>query len=266
MPVFFISSGIAIRFSRKRYFSYNQLMLKTISLSLFFAAGLLACRTAVLTGGTMNVQKVVVGQLEVNCYIATDGRSPEALIIDPGDEPERIAEYIDRRQLKPKYIIFTHAHYDHVCAAGDLHKKYGVPIVMHEDEKTTYEMTKKLCISWGFDAGDFPADFRTVKEGEKITAGELSLEVIHTPGHTPGCICLYGNRTLFTGDTLFKGSVGRTDLPGGNTNKLMESLRKLTGLPADTNVFCGHGEETTVGREMKSNPYLNEKFRLKIFQ
>ncbi|MGC2062951.1 MAG: MBL fold metallo-hydrolase [Thermodesulfovibrionales bacterium] len=214
----------------------------------------------------MLVNTVVVGQLEVNCYIVSDGHSPDALIIDPGDDHERIVEYIDKGGLKPKYIILTHAHYDHVCAAGDLHKRYGVPLVMHEDEKMTYEMTKKLCISWGFSPDDFPADFQTVKEGEKISVGGLSLEVIHTPGHTPGCICLYGNKMLFTGDTLFKGSVGRTDLPGGNTNRLMDSLKKLTALPSETRVLCGHGEETTIGQELKRNPYLNEKFKLKIFQ
>jgi glyoxylase-like metal-dependent hydrolase (beta-lactamase superfamily II) len=240
-------------------------MLKTFSLMLFIFAGLSSCRPALMTGGTMNINTIIVGQLEVNCYIVTDGQSPDALIIDPGDDHERIAEYIDRHGLKPTAIVLTHAHYDHVCATGDLHKIYGIPIIMHEDEKATYEATKKLCISWGFSPDDFPPDFQTVREGDKIAAGSLLLEVIHTPGHTPGCICLYGSGTLFTGDTLFKGSIGRTDLPGGNTNKLMVSLKKLIALPPDTRVLCGHGEETTIGRELKSNPYLNEKSRLKMF-
>lgn len=242
-----------------------KLLMKTIILLLCTSAVLLACRPAQVTGGTMHVNTVVVGQLEVNCYIVSDGQSPDALIIDPGDDHERIASFIDEHGLKPKYIVLTHAHYDHVCAAGDLHEKYGIPIVMHEAEKMTYEMTKKLCVSWGLSPDDFPRDFQTVQEGDTITAGSLGLAVIHTPGHTPGSICLSGGNTLFAGDTLFKGSVGRTDRPGGNTRQLMASLKKLTVLPPDTRVLCGHGEGTTIGSEMKSNPYLNEKSRLKIF-
>jgi glyoxylase-like metal-dependent hydrolase (beta-lactamase superfamily II) len=242
-----------------------KLMLKTISLVLGICFGLLACRPEQITGGSMLVHTVVVGQLEVNCFIVSDGKSPEAIIIDPGDDHERIAEVIEKQGLTPRYVVLTHAHYDHVCAAGDLHKKYGIPVVMHEAEKMTYEATKKLCISWGFSPDDFPADFQGVKEGDNITVGSLSLGVIHTPGHTPGGMCLSGGNTLFTGDTLFKGSVGRTDLPGGNTQQLMSSLKKLTALPPDTRVLCGHGEGTTIGNEVKGNPYLNEKSRLKIF-
>jgi len=213
----------------------------------------------------MLVNTVVVGQLEVNCYIVSDGHNPEAVIIDPGDDHERIVEVIEKKGLKPRYVVLTHAHYDHICAAGDLVRRYKVPLVMHVDDRETYEVNKGRCISWGLSPDDFPRDFQTVKEGEKISVGGLSLEVIHTPGHTPGCICLYGGNTLFTGDTLFKGSVGRTDLPGGNTQQLMASLKKLIALPPDTRVLCGHGEGTTIGSEMKSNPYLNKKSRLKIF-
>ncbi|MBA4372354.1 MAG: MBL fold metallo-hydrolase [Thermodesulfovibrio sp.] len=240
--------------------------MKTRILLLAAAAVLFACSAARVTGGTMLIQSIAVGQLAVNCYIVSDGNSREALIIDPGDEPERIAAFVGEHGLKPKYIVFTHAHYDHICAAGDLHKLYGVPIIMHEAETGTYQSSKEFCVSRGFSREDFPADFQTVREGGRITVASLVLEIIHTPGHTPGSMGLSGGKALFTGDTLFKGTVGRTDLPGGNTQQLMGSLKKLTALPPDTRVLCGHGEETTLGRELKSNPYLNEKFKLKLYQ
>ncbi|MBI5102662.1 MAG: MBL fold metallo-hydrolase [Nitrospirae bacterium] len=214
----------------------------------------------------MRVNTVVVGQLGVNCYIVSDGSSPEAVIIDPGDEHDKIESAVAALGLTPVSIVLTHAHYDHICAAGDLRERYNIPILMHEDDRETYRRSKELCISWGLSPSDFPADYQTMKSGDKISAGRLSLEVIHTPGHTPGGVSLYGNRTVFTGDTLFKGAVGRTDLPGGNTARLMESLKKLSALPVETRVLCGHGEETTMGQEIKSNPYLNEKATLKLYR
>lgn len=204
----------------------------------------------------MDIHKIVVGQLDVNSYIVSDGSNSEALVIDPGDEPEKIIECIDAAGLRPKYIIFTHAHYDHVCAAKELHDRYNAVIVMHEQEKTTYRMTIQLCLSWGYAPEDFPEPERLVKDNDTISAGTISLRVIHTPGHTPGSICIFGENTLFSGDTLFKGSVGRTDLPGGNFRLLSQSLKKLTHLPPETRVLCGHETETSVGVEMKDNPFL----------
>ncbi len=204
----------------------------------------------------MNIQKIVVGQLDVNCYIISDGSNSEALIIDPGDEPEKIIEFIDESGLQPKYILFTHAHYDHVCAAKELHDQYNAIIVMHEQEKTAYRMTAQLCLSWGFVPEDFPEPERLVKDNDSISVGTISFKVIHTPGHTPGSICILGENTLFSGDTLFKGSVGRTDLPGGDFGLLSQSLKKLTNLPPETRVLCGHEGETLIAEEMRDNPFL----------
>lgn len=212
----------------------------------------------------MEIQRIPVGQLGANCYIVTDGRSGEALIIDPGDDSERISDYIDRHGLKPIGIFFTHAHYDHVCAAGDLKKLYNAPVIMHEDEQETYEMTKNLCISRGLTPEDFPADYKTVRGGDRIAVGSLSLEVMHTPGHSPGSVCLHGGGAVITGDTLFRGSVGRSDLPGGNTSQLFASLGKLKTLPAGTRVLSGHGDESTIEHEIRNNPYLKENFSLYI--
>jgi hydroxyacylglutathione hydrolase len=205
----------------------------------------------------MTIDKIVVGQLGVNCYIVCDEGASETAVIDPGDEFESIADLIDRQGLAPKYIFFTHAHYDHVCAAGELKSKYGAAIVMHEAEKETYRMTKILCLSWGFEEEDFPAPDILVKDGDEILLGDTACEVMHTPGHTPGSVCLYTEGALFTGDTLFRRSVGRTDLPGGNTAKLAGSLKRLVSLPPATRVYCGHGDETTIGEELGKNPFLS---------
>lgn len=205
----------------------------------------------------MTIDKIVVGQLDVNCYVAYDEGASEAAVIDPGDEFERIADLLDRQGITPKYTFLTHAHYDHICAAGELKYKYGAVIIMHEEEKETYSMTKTLCLSWGFTEDDFPDPDMLVTEGNKIVFGGNAFEVLHTPGHTPGSICLYRKGTLFTGDTLFRRSAGRTDLPGGNAEKLECSLKRLMSLPPDTRVCCGHGEETTIGEELMKNPFLS---------
>lgn len=206
----------------------------------------------------MNIKKVVVGQLDVNCYIISDGSNSEALIIDPGDEPEKIIGVVDASGLKPKYVLFTHAHYDHVCAAKELCDRYNAVIVMHGQEKITYEATAQRCISWGYAPEDFPEPERIVKDCDTISVGTISFKVIHTPGHTPGSICVFGGNTLFSGDTLFKGSVGRTDLPGGDFGLLSQSLKKLAQLPSETRVLCGHNGETSIADEMRDNPFMKD--------
>jgi glyoxylase-like metal-dependent hydrolase (beta-lactamase superfamily II) len=205
----------------------------------------------------MKISPIIVGRLDTNCFVVSDEETGEALIIDPGDEPEKICSYVDANSLKPKFIIFTHAHYDHVCAARELRERYNAGLVMHESEEKTYALTKKLCISWGYDEEDFPQPDLLVNEGDEIRIGDVSFTVIHTPGHTPGGICLHGDGVLFTGDTLFRGSAGRTDLPGGNRDQLTASLKKLMQLPLSTRVYCGHEKETSIELEMRSNPFMH---------
>jgi len=206
----------------------------------------------------MNVNVIIVGQLEVNCYVITQDNSSDAVIIDPGDEYERIHEVIESRSAMPKYIVFTHAHYDHVCAIGDLKSEYNPILVMHEHEGKTYQSTTELCLSWGFDKEDFPLPDLLVKDGDSLELGAISFKIIHTPGHTPGSMCLFGAGTLFTGDTLFADSVGRTDLPGGSTAKLRESLRKIATYPDGTVIRSGHGGEVTLKRCKEINLFLRE--------
>ncbi len=204
----------------------------------------------------MQIETVPVGQLDTNCYLVFDEESREAMVIDPGDEPDRIRAIIDARKLQPIYIVFTHAHYDHVCAVRELKDRYQAKIVMHEAEARTYDETKKRCMAWGYEATDFPRPDLIVKEDDSLQVGKACFRIIHTPGHTPGGICIYGEDLLFAGDTLFRGSVGRTDLPGGSTSDLLRSLVKLARLEPSTRVFCGHDEETTIGAEIRSNPFM----------
>lgn len=204
----------------------------------------------------VNVQKIIVGQLDVNCYVISDGSVSDALVIDPGDEPEKIITFIDAAGLKPAYIVFTHAHYDHVCAVRELHDRYRAVIMMHDQERPTYRMTAQLCVSWGYEPEDFPAPDRTLNGGDTISVGRTSFKIIHTPGHTPGSICIHGENMLFTGDTLFKGSVGRTDLPGGDFAILSRSIKKLTLLSPETKVWCGHDGETSIADEIRNNPFI----------
>ncbi len=204
----------------------------------------------------MEIKTIVVGQLDTNCVVIADRNTRDACVIDPGDEPERICEYIDANDFRPAQIIFTHAHYDHVCAAKELQEKYHAGIVMHADEMMTYDETRRLCMSWGYDEEDFPRPELFLHDGDSIRVGGLRFSIIHTPGHTPGSICLFGQGLLITGDTLFRGSAGRTDLPGGNREHLLRSLKKLMQLPYLTRVVCGHDEETTIGTEVKTNPFM----------
>ncbi len=204
----------------------------------------------------MQVETIVVGQLDTNCFVSFDHETREAIIIDPGDEPDKIIEYVKISELRPTHIIFTHAHYDHVCAVKELKDTYRAKVVMHESEAQTYGGTIKRCVSWGYAKDAFPSPDIMAKEGDKVLVGKACFRVIHTPGHTPGGICLYGENLLFSGDTLFRGSVGRTDLPGGSMEDLRHSLKKLILLDPLTRVLCGHEEETTIGREIRSNPFL----------
>ena len=207
----------------------------------------------------MILETIVVGPLAVNCVIAGCEDTLEAAVIDPGDDAARILAALDARRLKLRYIILTHGHFDHADAAGELRRATGAEVLVNEGDAPLLLNTDVQAAFFGMKASPAPGSDRFIADGEIIKVGALSMEVMETPGHTPGGISLYipAERVVFTGDTLFWGSIGRTDLPGGDYNTIIRSLKeKLGRLPDDTRVIPGHGDETEIGFEKKQNPFF----------
>jgi glyoxylase-like metal-dependent hydrolase (beta-lactamase superfamily II) len=202
---------------------------------------------------------VTVGMFQENCYLYACPQTREAVIIDPGDEPEQILETIQKLQLVPKYILNTHGHIDHIGAIDAVSAVYPVPLAIHPADVPLYT-DGRIAAFFGRTA---PLVKRKpdilLKEGGRITFGTLTLEVLYTPGHTPGGVCFVSNSTcVFSGDTLFYRSIGRTDLEGGNYEQLITSIRqKLYTLEDDLVVFPGHGQPTTILEEKHENPFVS---------
>ncbi|MFN2526692.1 MAG: MBL fold metallo-hydrolase [Actinomycetota bacterium] len=207
---------------------------------------------------------LVVGPLDCNCYIVGEAETREAIVIDPGGDADLIAESLAGNRLRVSAIVATHAHFDHVIAAEQLRDLTGAPFYMHGADRPL--------LDWFQESGRFflgadlppPPEIDTeTAEGDRLTAGSVALDVLHTPGHSPGSISLASGKTLFVGDTLFAGSVGRTDLPGGSSRTLVDSVReKLFPLGDDVVVYPGHGPESTLERERRTNPFVGEGARL----
>ncbi len=198
------------------------------------------------------------GIFESNTYIISDDSSKACVVIDCGVEPEKILDMVGRNGLSVKYIILTHGHFDHIYHVKNLKEKTGAQVCVHEDELNLYR-NPMLNGSRMFGAG---RDLETVepdillKDGQKLQAGNLTLEIIHTPGHSPGSICILTDGMLFSGDTLFHLSIGRTDFPGGDPEAMETSLHnKLLTLDESIVVYPGHGPKTTIGYEKENNPY-----------
>jgi hydroxyacylglutathione hydrolase len=213
---------------------------------------------------------IPVGMLHCNCSIIGDPVSREALVVDPGDEIERILELLGRHKLTVKAIVSTHAHIDHVGGLSKLHQYTGAPVMMHRDDVPLYQGMEVQAAFLGVPTPEIGELDQLLTEGDKLQWGSLIAHVMHTPGHSPGSISLYlppdagrialAPPQLFAGDTLFAGSIGRTDLWGGSMEAIMDSLHgQLLQLPDDTVVHPGHGPRTTIGQERQSNPYLIER-------
>jgi glyoxylase-like metal-dependent hydrolase (beta-lactamase superfamily II) len=205
----------------------------------------------------MFLEKIMTGSMLANCYIIGDEETKETVIIDPSSEPEELLNIVKRNNLEVKYIINTHGHMDHIGANEGIKEATGAKILIHKDDGDMLgSPTKNLAIFWGQTTKSPPAD-RFLKDGETFALGDLKIRVIHTPGHTPGGICLLTENKLFSGDTLFENSIGRTDLPGGSDKLIIASIKNnLLTLSDEIEVYPGHGDETTIGRERKNNPFL----------
>ncbi|NWF52893.1 MAG: MBL fold metallo-hydrolase [Nitrospirae bacterium] len=207
----------------------------------------------------MVVKNIVVGPLEANCIVIADENTKEALVIDPGDEPEKILNLIGENNFKTKFIVCTHAHFDHIGAVPEIKKETNAQIIIHKDEIVIYQQAKELASFWGYELDSLPEPDILVEDGQNLNIGNLKFKVLHTPGHSPGGICIYGEGILVSGDTLFAGSVGRTDLFGGDTEKLKKSFKKLMTLPDNVKVHPGHGPSSTIKQEKINNILSDEK-------
>lgn len=207
----------------------------------------------------MEIDSLVVGTLQVNCYLAWCPASKETIIIDPGGDADDIIKRIGRLGLKAIAIVNTHAHGDHIAANEFLMESLQIPLWVHEKETPLLaDPLLNASAYYGLPVISPPAD-RFLTEGEQVVFGQCSLRVIETPGHSPGGISLHADGSVFAGDALFAGSIGRCDIPGSNMAQLLESIRKkLFVLPDSTVVYPGHGSTTTIGQEKRLNPYVGE--------
>jgi glyoxylase-like metal-dependent hydrolase (beta-lactamase superfamily II) len=211
----------------------------------------------------MILKVYTVGPLEVQSYIIGCSNTGQAMIIDPAGSEEKLATEIKKSGLTLRYIVNTHGHPDHTCGNKKMKALTGAPVLMHKDDDLMFRNPEVVEIfrAWGFEPAP-PAD-GYIAHGDIIEAGHLKFEVIHTPGHSPGSVCLYGHGYVITGDTLFVGAAGRTDLPGGSFETLINSLQTyIYPLPDSTIVLPGHDygdrPQSTIGQEKKTNPYLKD--------
>jgi len=205
----------------------------------------------------MIIKTLEVGPIMANCYIIGCEKTKEAVVIDPGDDADAILMTLAKSALKVKYLINTHGHFDHVGANKRMKEVTKADIMIHAEDEPMLSQLGSAAASFGLSAENSPGADKHLKDGDQISFGEITLKVIHTPGHSRGGVSLYTEGHVFVGDTLFSGSIGRTDLPGGDYNTLISSVReKLFTLPEDTAVHTGHGPDTTIANEKRTNPFF----------
>jgi hydroxyacylglutathione hydrolase len=208
------------------------------------------------------IRKLTLGPIQANCFILGCEQTHQAIVIDPGDEGERILMTLADDKLTVKAIVNTHGHFDHVGANSEIKRVTGAPLMIHAQDAPMLGQLSQHAAAWGLKAEDSPAADRELADGDEIKVGaEIHLKVLHTPGHTLGGISLYSESTgdVFVGDTLFAGSIGRTDFPGGDYNTLISSIHaKLFTLPDNVKVHTGHMHETTIGQEKRTNPFCKQ--------
>jgi hydroxyacylglutathione hydrolase len=205
----------------------------------------------------MIIKELVLGPFGTNCYVVGCGDMREAVVIDPADESQKIMNVIEAEDWEVKYILLTHAHIDHVGALANLQVNTGAAVVMHPEEEIILKNVAMQAMMFNLNEPEIPNVDRYVNDGDRINFGNLEFTVLETPGHSPGGISFSGLHCVFVGDVLFAGSIGRTDLPGGSHQTLLNSIRKkLLTLPDDTIIYSGHGPSTTIGEEKRLNPFV----------
>lgn len=205
----------------------------------------------------MILETVCVGQMQANCYILASRENSSAIIIDPGEEERKIRRVLDKHNLRPAFIVNTHGHIDHIGSDD----KFQLTVYIHRDDEALLKDPGLNLSHFLLSAYSVKSPLKLLEDKENIELEDIRLRVIHTPGHTPGGICLLlekpENKILFTGDTLFSGSIGRTDFPGADERQLIKSIKdKLFPLSSDTLIYPGHGPSSTIGEEKKNNPFL----------
>jgi hydroxyacylglutathione hydrolase len=206
----------------------------------------------------MHIDAVSVGPFEENCYLVVDEASKSAVLIDPGDEPDQIIEMCERNGVEPSAIWLTHAHLDHIGGIEGIRRAWpGIPVHLHPLDREVYEFGAKSAAYYGIPFEQPSPPEASLAGGETLTLGSDSFSVWHVPGHAPGHVVFIAEGALLAGDTIFAGSVGRTDLPKCDPAAFARSLHRLMELPDETVVYPGHGPPTTIGRERVSNPFLN---------
>ncbi len=206
----------------------------------------------------MELRTIVVGPLRCNCYVLWNEKDA-AVVIDPGAEPERILRVLATEKVRPRLVLNTHGHFDHVGGVAPLQRTFGAPYRVHAEELPIMAMAPPGSRMWGILIPEAPTPDGFLEADRVLTVGSLEIRAIHTPGHTPGSTCFHvpAAGSVFTGDTLFLGSIGRSDFPGGDGDQLVRSIReRLLTLPGETKVYPGHGPDTTIADEVDTNPFL----------
>ena len=205
----------------------------------------------------MQIRGVTVGPLEENCWLVIDDIAGEAVFVDPGDEADLLLDALEKSGARLTAIWLTHAHFDHVGAVAAIKRRHNVPVYLHPLDNTLYGFAESSAARWGLSLEQPPAPDRTLAEGDTVRVGSLAFTVMHAPGHAPGHVVFHGNGVALSGDCLFAGSIGRSDLPFCNPAHLAASLERIAALPAATVVHPGHGPTTSVGVERETNPFLS---------
>ncbi|HEY0969787.1 MAG TPA: MBL fold metallo-hydrolase [Gemmatimonadales bacterium] len=212
---------------------------------------------------TLAVTTLTVGALQENCYLLVDGNAGEAVVVDPGDEGERIAQAVRESGARLVGVWLTHAHFDHVGGVAAIRREFpDARIHLHPADQPIYERAIQSAAAWGLAVEPPPPVDVPLAEGDVLAVGDHSFDVWHTPGHAPGHVVIHGHGLALVGDVLFAGSVGRTDLPLADPRALARSLERVAELPPETRALPGHGPQTTIAAELRDNPFLNGGMRL----